>query len=144
MPVHVDTTGWTPIGSTSKTDSYVITPAIMVMVPHEGMSDTAETAREQLAFQDAYWKKVGHPGAVIVIMDRILDQDAGARDVYAEKMHGKSTLGYALVGGTFWGRAIAAVYTGLKRPPIETRFFATIEDAMPWLLELTRDVRSTG
>lgn len=137
MP-RTDTSGWTPIGSTSKCDNYVVKPDLMVMVPHDGMRDTAESAREQLRFQDAYWEKVGHPGCVAVFMDHIVDQDAGARDVYAEEAHGAMTNGYALIGSTFWGRAIAAVYTGLKRPPIPTRFFAKLEDAMPWIEERNR------
>lgn len=139
--VDIDTSGWTPIGSTSKCDNYIVHPYLMVMVPVEGMRDTAESAREQVEFQDAYWEEVGHPGCVAVFMDRIVDQDAGARDVYAEETHGAMTLGYALIGSTFWGRAIAAVYTGLKKPPIPTRFFATLEDAMPWLDEMTSAVR---
>lgn len=139
-----DTSGWTPIGSTSKCDCYAVTPYLMAMVPQEGMRDTAESAREQVGFQDAYWAKVGHKGCVAVFMDHIVDQDSGARDVYAEQTHGAMTLGFALIGSTFWGRAIAAVYTGLKKPPIPTRFFATLDDAMPWIEEMTKEVRGAG
>lgn len=134
MP-KVDTSRWTPIGSTTLCDCYAVNSHLMVMVPHEGMRDSAETAREQVGFQDAYWTKLGHAGCVAVFMDNIVDQDVGARDVYAEKTHGAMTLGYALIGSTFWGRAIAAVYTGLKKPPIPTRFFASLEEAMPWIEE---------
>ena len=144
MAVEIDTSAWTPIGSTEKCDNFIVTPYLMVMVPKEGMRDTAESAREQVQFQDDYWAKVGHAGCVAIFMDRIVDQEAGARDVYAETTHGAMTLGYALIGSTFWGRAIAAVYTGLKKPPIPTRFFASLEAAMPWIEQMTRDVRKSG
>ncbi|WP_373047484.1 hypothetical protein [Vulgatibacter sp.] len=144
MEKKPDTSGWTPVGSTSKCDCYAVTPWLAVMVPHQGMRDTAESAREQVEWQDAYWARLGHPGCFAIYMDNIVDQDAGARDVYAEETHGSMTLCYALIGSTFWGRAIAAVYTGLKRPPITTRFFATLDDAMPWLESMARAARSTG
>jgi hypothetical protein len=150
MP-KVDTSQWTPVGATSKCECYAVTPYFVVMIPHEGMRDTAESAFEQVFWQDAYWEKLGHPGCVGVFMDNIVDQDTGAREVYAGlrhppdgKVHGQMTLGYVLIGGTFWGRAVAAVYTGLRKPPRPTRFFATLEDAMPWVEELTREVRQAG
>lgn len=143
MPT-IDTSGWTPVDSTSRCDCYKVAPTLAVMVPHEGMRDTVDTAREHVAWQDAYWKEQGHPGCVAIFMDRIVDQEAAARDVYAQETDKALTLGYALIGSTFWGRAIAAVYTGLKKPPVPTRFFGTLEDAMPWVDEMTRAVRKSG
>jgi hypothetical protein len=143
MP-KIDTTGWTPLESTSKCDCYAVTPYLAVMVPHEGMRDTVESAREHVAWQDTYWKKLGHPGCVAIYMDPIVDQEPAARDVYALETDKALTLGYALIGNTFWGRTIAAVYTGLKKPPVPTRFFAKLEDAMPWIDERNRGVRRSG
>jgi hypothetical protein len=143
MP-KVDRTGWTPLDSTSKCDCYAVTPHLVVMVPHEGMHDTVESAREHVAWQDAHWTKVGHPGCVAIFMDPIVEQDPAARDVYAKETDHALTLGYALIGSTFWGRTISAVYTGLKKPPVPTRFFATLEAAMPWVHEMTRAARRSG
>jgi hypothetical protein len=134
----IDTSGWTPIGGTSRCDCFLLAPRIAVMVPKAGMRDTAETAREQMQWQEDYWKGAGHTGCFVIIMDTIVDQDAGAREVYAQKHTGQLTVGYALIGGTFWGRAISTAYMALNRPKIPTRFFATVDQALPWLAECLR------
>jgi hypothetical protein len=114
------------------------------MVPHDGTRDTAETARENHAWQDAQWKKRGQRGCIVVFMDHIAEQEPGARDVYAEQKAGKLTLAYALIGGTFWGRAISSVFLGLKKPPVVTRFFPSLEDARPWLEERQAEHERAG
>jgi hypothetical protein len=137
-----DTSGWTPIGSTATCECFSLAPRLVVMVPHDGTRDTAITARENIAWQDAWWTKLGHQGCVVVFMDPIVEQEAGARDVYAEETGRALTLGYALIGGTFWGRAIAAVFMGLKKPPIPTRFFSSLDDALPWIDTMNSAPRS--
>jgi hypothetical protein len=133
-----DTSRWTPLPPTSTCDCYEVTPHLVVMVPHDKMRDTTETARENVQWQEDHWSKVGRRGCVAVFMDFIVDQEPGARDVYAHEAN-PTVLGYALIGGTFWGRAIASVYMGFKRPPRPTRLFATLDAAMPWVEALIRD-----
>ncbi len=136
--IETDTSGWTPLPGTANCDCYEIGPHLVVMVPHDGMTDTGDTARENLAWQRAHWQRVGRSGCVAVFMDHIAEQEAGARDVYGTTAPDEGTLGYALIGGTFWGRAIASVFMGLKKPRTPTRFFASLEDALPWIEERNR------
>ncbi len=139
--MEVDTSGWVAIGGTSQFACFEAAPGVMVLVPREGARDTAETARESVAFQDAYWARVGRRGCVAVLVDGVLDQDAGARHVYAEETRGALTVGLALIGGTPWGRAIASVLIRVKAPSIPTRLFATLEDAMPWIDRVNQAAR---
>jgi hypothetical protein len=143
MP-DLDTSGWTPLDGTSKCDCFAVSPHLVVMVPHRGMRDTVESAREHVAWQDAYWRAEGRSGCVAIFMDNIVDQETAAREVYAKETTKTLTLAYALIGNTFWGRTIAAVYTGLKKPPVPTKFFANLDDAMPWIDEVARAARRSG
>ena len=129
---------WKHVGSSSNAEFYVIEPEILGVVPQERCEDNAETARESLAFQDKHWRSVGHRGAAVIFMDRVLVQDGGARSVYEEESHGIYTTCFALVGETFFGIVTASVFTGLKRPAIPTQVFRSLEDALPWIAESNR------
>jgi hypothetical protein len=126
---------WVHVGSSSNTEFYVIGPDILAVLPHERAVDNEASARESLAFQNEHWKKVGHRGAAVIFMDRVLAQDGGARSVYEGESHGVYTTCFALVGETFFGRVTASVYTGLKRPAIPTQVFRSLEEALPWIAE---------
>lgn len=129
---------WKHVGSSSNAEFYVIAPDILAVVPVESCEDTEQTARESLAFQDQHWRSVGHRGAAVIFMDRVLKQDGGARTVYEEESHGIYTTCFALVGETFFGMVTASVYTGLKKPAIPTQVFRSLEDALPWIAESNR------
>jgi hypothetical protein len=129
---------WQHVGSSSNAEFYVIAPEILAVVPNENCEDTEKTARESLAFQDKHWRSVGHRGAAVIFMDRVLKQDGGARTVYEEESHGIYTTCFALVGETFFGIVTASVYTGLKKPAIPTQVFRSLEDALPWIAESNR------
>lgn len=138
---QVDTSRWTAVGSTSAYTYYAATPDILALVPLERVRDTAQTALENLAWQNAYWMKQGHTGSIAVFVDSIIDQDAGARRVYADESTGALTHAAALIGSTFWGRAVATAFLTVRKQPIPVRLFATLEEGMPWLEEVNRTVR---
>ncbi|AKU93791.1 hypothetical protein AKJ09_00455 [Labilithrix luteola] len=129
---------WQHLGSSSNAEFYLVETEILAVVPYERCEDNEKTARESLAFQTAHWRSVGHRGAAIIFMDRVLVQDGGARTVYEEESHGLLTTCFALVGETFFGRVTASVYTGLKKPAIPTQVFRSLEDALPWIRETNR------
>lgn len=126
------------LGSTSNADIYEVEADILLIVPHQDSTDTEVTARQSVTFQDAHWRAAGHRGAVAVYMDTIIEQDSGARGVYAnETLHTLSTC-YALVGETFFGHAAASVFTGLARPGPPTQIFPSLEAAFPWMREMNQ------
>lgn len=129
---------WTHVGSTSNAEFYEAAPDLLVIVPHADTRDDARTARESLAMQDRHWRRVGRRGAVAVFMDPVLEQDAGAREVYASETAGIATTCFALVGETFFGQAAGAVFTGLARPGPPTQVFRSLDDARPWIAEQNR------
>ena len=44
--------------------------------------------------------------------------------------------GFALIGGTVFGRAVASVFPGLSRPSAPTKMFGDLERALAWLREI--------
>jgi hypothetical protein len=129
---------WKHLGSTSNAEFYEAAPDLVVIVPHENTKDDEKTARESIAFQDAHWRAVGSRGAAVVVMDRVLDQDSGARAVYANETHDTLTTCYALIGESFFAVATASVFTGLARPGIPTNVFRSLAEAEPWIAEMNR------
>lgn len=124
---------WTHLGSTSNAEVYEVAPDLLAVVPCADSRDDEATARESIAFQDRHWRQVGRRGGVVVFMDNVLEQDAGARAVYANETQQTLTTCYALVGETFFGMAAGAVFTGLARPGPPTQVFASLADARGWI-----------
>jgi hypothetical protein len=129
---------WAHVGSTSNAEFYTIEPAVLAVVPNERCTDDENSARESLDCQDRYWRTVGHRGAAVVFMDRVLVQDGGARAVYQDESHGILTTCFALVGETFFGKVTASVFTGLTKPGIPTQVFRSLDEALPWIAEMNR------
>ncbi|MGE5183908.1 MAG: hypothetical protein ACM31C_17680 [Acidobacteriota bacterium] len=129
---------WRHVGKTSNADFYEIDADILAIVPFADSRDDETSARESIAFQDRHWRAAGHRGAVIVFMDNVIEQDAGARGVYAEETSHTLTTCYALVGETFFGHAAGAVFTGLARPTPPTQVFRSVAEARPWIAAQNR------
>jgi hypothetical protein len=129
---------WRHLGKTSNADFYEIDPDILAIVPFADTRDNETSARESIEFQDRHWRAVGRRGGVVVFMDNMIDQDAGARGVYAEETSHTLTTCYALVGETFFGHAAGAVFTGLTRPSPPTQVFRSLADARTWVAEQNR------
>ena len=129
---------WKKVGSTSNADFYLIADDILGIVPFHDTTDDQETARESIGFQDTHWRSVGRRGAVVVFMDTVVQQVAGARAVYAEETHTLPTTCFALVGETFYGYATSQVFTGLSKPGLPTNVFKSLADARPWIDEMNR------
>lgn len=129
---------WKHLGASSNADFYEVEPEILAVVPHPNTRDDESTARESVAFQEKHWRARGHRGAVVVYMDPVVEQDSGARSVYANETATLPSTCFALVGETFFGHAAAAVFTGLARPGLPTQVFRSLEDARGWIAEMNR------
>lgn len=129
---------WRPLGSTDNADMYEIEPGVLAVVPHAGSADTAETARQSVEFQHRHWAEAKRGGGAVIFLDRIRDQHAAARRVYGSLPDPRVVTGFALVGGTVFGRAAGSVFLGLSPPSAPTRLFGDYEAALAWVRELNR------
>jgi hypothetical protein len=131
--MNVDVSGWTPIGVSSNADFYEIEPQILAVVPFEGATDDAKTARESVRVQLDYLRSTGTRAGIVVFMDRVIEQNSGARAVYRDAPDPTFQECFALVGGTPFGRAVGSLFIGLSPPKVPTRMFATLDDALRWV-----------
>lgn len=128
-----DTSGWTRIGRSDNADFYEVSPQALAVVPFDKTFDNAQTARQSVAIQLDYLRPRGRRAGVVVFVDPILEQDAGARTVYRELPDPAFLACFALVGSTPFGRAVGSVFLGLSRPRVPTRMFGTLEEALGWI-----------
>jgi hypothetical protein len=131
--MQIDTTGWKKFGDTANAEFYEVEPDILAVVPHEKCRDDATTAAASIDTQLKYLKEKGRRAGVMIFMDRISDQDSGARSIYRDRPDKQYQAGFALVGGTAFGRAVAGFFIGISHPPVPTKMFATEKEAMAWL-----------
>jgi hypothetical protein len=129
----IDMQGWTKIGTSANADFYEIEPQILAVVPFEGALDNADTAKESVRIQLAHMRSTGRRAGVIVFMDRVVQQDSGARTVYRNAPDPAFQVCFALIGGTPFGRAVASIFLGLSPPKVPTRMFSTFDEAAAWV-----------
>jgi hypothetical protein len=128
-----DTSAWTPIGRSGNADFFEVEPGVLAVVPFDGISDTADTAEENIQIQLAHLRSRGRRAGTVVFMDRVASQNSGARDIYRNAPDPTFQTCFALVGSTMFGRAVSSVFIGLHPPRIPTRMFATFEEALTWI-----------
>jgi hypothetical protein len=126
-----DTSNWKSVGSTSNTDYFDVEPGVLACVPHKGALDDENTARENVAFQNKFFREK-EPGCTVIFVDLLRSQDKGARRVYQEHPDLDVFLGAALVGGTALSRAIGSFFVGLARPKVPLRMTASLDEAFSW------------
>jgi hypothetical protein len=131
--VTPDTTAWLPIGRSANADFFEVEPGVLAVVPFVGTTDTADTAAESIQIQIAHLRASGRRAGTVVFMDPVVAQNSGAREVYRNAPDPTFQTGFALVGSTMLGRAVASVFMGLHPPRVSTRMFATFEDALAWI-----------
>lgn len=127
-----DITGWKSIGKSDNADFYEVDGGVLAVVPFDGCNDDARTARQSVQIQLDYLRPRGRRAGVIVLMDRILEQDASARQVYRDAPDPAFITCYALVGGSAFGRAVGSIFIGISQPRVPTRLFAAFEQALAW------------
>ena len=128
----INTEGWRKLGETANATLFEVEPQVLAVVPEEGCTDDGTTARSNIEAQLAYLRPKGQKAGVIVFMDPVGEQTAEARAVYRDDMDPVFHACYALVGGTFFGRAVASVFLGLSKPRIPTSMFGSFEEALEW------------
>ena len=129
---------WQHVAAMDNADLYQIAPEVLAIVPHPEAIDTEVSARASVRKQHEHWRSLGWRGAVVVFMDAIIDQESGARGVYTNEADPGVITCYALVGETFFGQAMSAVFTGLAKPQVPTNIFPNLVEAMPWIEQMNR------
>jgi hypothetical protein len=124
---------WTKIGTSGNADFYEVEPQILAVVPFEGSTDNAETARQSVSIQLDHLRKTGRRAGIVVFMDRLVQQDSAARTVYRDAPDPAFQLCFALVGGTPFGRAVGSIFIGLSPPKVPTRMFGSFDEALAWV-----------
>ena len=132
-----DTTAWLKIGQSPNATLFEVEPGVLAVVPIDGSSDTAHTAADSIRIQLEHLRASGHRASTVVFMDSVGAQDSGAREVYRNAPDPMFQTGFALVGKTMFGRAVASVFMGLHPPRVPTRMFGTFEEALAWIKETT-------
>jgi hypothetical protein len=121
-----------PIGRSSNADFYEIDARVLAVVPFDRCTDDEGTASESVRIQLEHLRARGRRAGVVVFMDRVLTQNAAARQVYRDNPDPSHQACFALVGGTMFGRAVASFFIGLHPPRVPTRLFASAEQAIDW------------
>jgi hypothetical protein len=135
--VTFDPSRWTEIGRTANATFYEVEPRVLVVVPEDGSTDDQDTARASIRLQLEHLRKHGRRAGVVVMMDRVSEQNSAARAVYHDDPDPAFQACFALVGGTMFGRAIGSIFIGLHPPRVPTRLFGTFEEAVAWCREMT-------
>lgn len=130
--MNLNTENWQKFGETANAAFFEVEPRVLAVVPVEGCIDDETTATASIETQLAYLRSKGQKAAIIIFMDPIADQTAAARTVYREGPDPVYQVCFALVGGTFFGRAVGSVFLGLSKPRIPTSMFGTFEEALEW------------
>jgi hypothetical protein len=130
MDLNVDS--WTYIGETRNGKVYTIEPDIMAAVPFLGIRDTEEMAREAVGFQNAFWKKVGHGGSILIFADRMASLDKEARRVYQHELDPELMYGAGLIGMNLLTRAIGSFFLGLSKPTIPIKMLKDLDEGLTW------------
>lgn len=130
--MKINTTNWQKIGQTANAEFFEIEPGLLAVVPAEGCTDDGTTAQASVDTQLAYLRNQQQAAGIIIFMDPIAEQTVAARTVYREAPDVNFQKCFALVGGTFFGRAVGSVFLGLSRPKAPTQMFGTLEEAIAW------------
>ena len=137
MPRHeIDITRYERVGGTDAGGYRLAEPGILVAVPREGYRQTIEGARASLAEQVRLSKEAGTPLAVLVLVERVRDQDRGSRQVWIHETDPQYLLGLGLVGVTPLARAIGSFFMGLTRPRVPTSLLADLDEGLRWARDL--------
>ena len=133
--MKIPTDRWNRFAESVNASFYEVEPGVLAVVPVEGSTDDGATAKASIDLQLAHLRTTKRRAGVLVFMDGVARQTTEARTVYREAPDPTLHACFALVGGTAFGRAIGSIFLGLSKPPVPTRMFATMEDALAWARE---------
>jgi hypothetical protein len=114
---------------------YWIQPSIVAGLPDEGVVETPEQSALVYGGYCQCTEEVGHPVAVVVLVDRLGNQTPEVRAYWQEVMKPDVMRCCALVSSSFFARAISSFLMGMRKPVVPTQMFATLDEALTWSSE---------
>ena len=134
----MDPSDWPRVGGTEAGAYHEVEPDILVAVPRPGYEQTARGARASLEEMNRIALEKRRKQALIILVDRVRSQDAGARRIWRNELDERLLCALALVGGTLLGRAIGSFFVGVYRPTVATRLVPTFDLALEWTRQQVR------
>ncbi len=130
---------WKPLPSTPAGNWYRLATDLVVAVPRPGFRQSVEDAERSLEALDQIARQARCKQAVIVLVDRVVSQDAAARRVWSTPRANETRCAQALVCQTVLARAIGSFFLGLNRAAVPTRMFATLDAAKAWATAMAKE-----
>lgn len=123
---------WERLPGTEAGAFYRIGPDVLLAIPRPGFQQTEPAARASLEALDRIARDAGRKQCMVVLLDRVVSQDAGARRVWSSTRAPETRCGQALVCDSLLARAIGSFFLGLNRGSVPTRMFADLDAASAW------------
>ncbi len=111
---------------------YWIRPGIVAAVPDEGVVETPELSATVYEGYTRCAEELGHPIAIVVLVDRLGNQTPEVREYWQQVMQPDVLACAALVSSSFFARAISSFFIGIRKPVVPTRIFGSLEQAVAW------------
>ncbi len=132
LEMDIDTSEWEIAVELPHGALYWVEPGIVAAIPDDGV---VETPYQSKLVYDGYCqcaKTFGSPIGIIVFVDRLKDQTPEVREFWAEVMQPEVLCAVAMVCRSFFSRAVATFFMGIRRPIIPMQLFATFDQALGW------------
>lgn len=123
------------MGGTAAGGYFEVARDTLLALPNPGYVQTEDGARASLDEFKRLARERGHRHSLIVLVDRVVSQDAGSRRVWSDHMDPGSFCSLALVTSSMLGRAIGSFFLGLRKPAIPTAMFRGLDEAIAWTAE---------
>jgi hypothetical protein len=135
----IDTRGWRHVGGTDAGGYYEVSEHVLVAVPRSGYRQSEAGALASLDELRRLARARGRRLGVIVLVDRVLAQDAAARRVWSLPRADEPRCAQALVCSSLLARAIGSFFVGLSRAPVPTRMLSSVAEAERWAAQYVRE-----
>jgi len=130
---------WEELPGTDAGSYYRLDGDLLLAVPCAGYDQSREDAERSLAALDRIAETAGRKQAVVVLVDRVVSQDSGARRVWSAPRAGETRCAQALVCNTMLARAIGSFFLGLSKAAIPTKMFADLDSAREWARKMAAE-----
>jgi len=125
----LDTSAWQRVGGTAAGGFFELEPRILLAVPNAGYSQNVEGARRSLEEFNRIARERGSPHVAVILLDRVVSQDAAARRVWNRDIDQRLMCGIVLVCNSLLARAIGSFFIGLNRPRTAISMVGSLDQA---------------
>lgn len=132
LDAEIESGRWPRVGGTTAGGYFEIEPGIVVAVPRPGgYRQSVAEAQASLAEFERLSAERGGAIALIILVDRVVAQEAEGRKVWSNARPG-TWAGLALVCSSMLSRAIGSFFIRLRRPAYPLVMLDSIDSAIEW------------